>query len=74
MFKWTEIKKWAKENNFNISKTPKVDEYFWEEKKYTELKALVIDLWNEKTNNVHLDHQKNYKKTDQGHGIFRVFY
>ena len=66
MFKWTEIKKWSKENNFNISKTPKVDEYFWEEKKYTELKALVIDLWNEKTNNVHLDHQKNYKKTDQG--------
>jgi len=66
MFKWTEIKKWAKENNFNISKTPKVDDYFWEEKKYTELKALVIDLWNEKTNNVHLDHQKNYKKTDQG--------
>jgi hypothetical protein len=66
MFKWTEIKKWAKENNFNISKTPKVDEYFWEEKKYTELKALVVDLWNEKTNNVHLDHQKNYKKLDQG--------
>jgi hypothetical protein len=62
MFKWTEIKKWSKENNFNISKTPKVDEYFWEEKKYTELKDLVLDLWNQKTNNIHLDHQENYKK------------
>lgn len=62
MFKWTEIKKWAKENNFNISKTPKVDEYFWEEKKYTELKDLVLDLWNQKTNNIHLDHQENYRK------------
>ena len=66
MFKWTEIKKWAKENNFNISKTPKVDEYFWEEKKYTELKDLVLDLWNQKTNNIHLDHQKKYEKTVKG--------
>jgi len=30
------------------------------------LKDLVLDLWNKKTNNAHLEHQKKYKKTDQG--------
>lgn len=60
MFKWTEIKKWAKENNFEINKTSKLEEYFWNNKKYTNLYDLVVDLWNKKTNNKHLKHQKEY--------------
>lgn len=64
MYKWTEIKKWAKENNLVISKTPKIDEFIWEDKKYDDLNKLVVDLFNKITNNVHLKHQKNYKKND----------
>lgn len=65
MFNWTEIKKWAKENNYIISKTPKVNEYFWKDNKYNDLKNLVVDLWNDKTNNVHLEYQKSYKKEEK---------
>jgi hypothetical protein len=64
MYKWTEIKKWAKENNLSISKTPKIDEFIWGDKKYSNLNKLVADLYNELTNNVHLEHQKNYKKNN----------
>lgn len=60
MFKWTEIKKWAKENNFEISKTAKKEEYFWEDNVYTELIELVKALWNKKTNNKHIKHQKEW--------------
>lgn len=65
MFNWTEIKKWAKENNYSISKTPKVNEYFWKDNKYNDLKNLVVDLYNDKTNNVHLEHQKSYRKEEK---------
>lgn len=61
MFKWTEVKSWAKLNDFDISKTAKVDEYFWEDKVYYDLRSLVIDLWNRKTNNAYLDYQKSYR-------------
>ena len=64
MFKWTEIKKWANENNFSISKTAKIDEYFWEDKKYENINDLVKDLWNNMTNNKHLEHQKKYKNNN----------
>lgn len=62
MFKWTEIKSWAKNNGFVISKTPKIDEYFWENKKYECLQDLVLDLWNKKTNNKYGQYQKNRKQ------------
>lgn len=87
MFRWTEVRKWAKENGFYVYKTRYVDEYFWDGskikgpirkytpftglprdfkgKKYTELKDLVLDLWNKKTNNAHLAYQKAYKKIDK---------
>jgi hypothetical protein len=65
MFKWTEVKTWAKENNFNISKTPKLEQYHWEGKTYENLNELVIDLWNLKTNNKYLVYQKEYPKAQQ---------
>lgn len=61
MFKWTEVRSWAKENNFQISKTTKMEEYQWNEKKYSNLNELVSDLWNKKTNNKFLDYQKEFK-------------
>lgn len=63
MFKWTEVKSWAKENNFQISKTPKIEEYQWNEKTYDNLNELVADLWNKKTNNKFLDYQKEFKRS-----------
>ncbi len=68
MFKWTEVKKWANENNFKISKTPKVDEYFWDGNRYDDLNVLIVDLWNKKTDNIYVEYQNNYKK-QYGHSI-----
>jgi hypothetical protein len=62
MFKFNEVKKWAKENNFIISKLAKVEEYYWDGNKYTDLRSLVIDLWNKKTNNAYVEYQEEYKK------------
>jgi hypothetical protein len=58
---WKEIKNWAKENGFEISKIPKENRYVWNEKEYNDLDTLVTDLWNKMTNNKWLDYQKEYK-------------
>lgn len=61
-FTWTEIKKWATSNGYEIKKKPKENNYTWNEKEYTDLGILVTDLYNHKTNNKFKEHQENYEK------------
>ena len=72
--KWSEIKKWAKDKGYNVSrdKAENTDEYTYE---YTwtkddesagglstSVKDLATDIYNHMTDNKHLNHQLQYEK------------
>ena len=72
--KWSEIKKWAKDKGYNVSrdKVENTDEYTYE---YTwtkddesagglatSVKGLATDIFNHITDNKHLEYQLQYKQ------------
>ena len=59
-FNWSEIKKWAKTHNLEPKKI-KEGGYKLDEKHYSDIKDIVIDLWNIVSKNKWVEHQTNYK-------------
>lgn len=64
MFKWNEITKWAKKNDYKISR--KNETFFWvclktqKNGEESSLDNLVKKIYNEISEYKYLDHQKNY--------------
>ena len=85
MFKITEIKKWAKEKGYNITKkviakepenseeeAENVAEYHWFKIADPNINGIALSVskvtkavYNNMTNNVHLEYQQNYKKVEE---------
>lgn len=71
---WTNIKKWAKDKGYKVNREKSGDElnpynYEWHDVDNTEnkgtvnsLSKLAMDIYNNITDNKHLEHQKRYKQ------------
>lgn len=64
---WTEIKKWARENGYDILKEKGKDEYVWTKDSdpsvtglATSLNQLATDIYNDKTGNQWIEYQREY--------------
>lgn len=71
---WTNIKKWGKDKGYKVSREKSADQnnpYIYEWYKINDvaksgttnsLSKMAMDIYNDMTNNKHVEHQKNYKK------------
>lgn len=64
---WTEIKKWARENGYDVLKTKGEEEYLWtkdDDPSVTgichSVRQLATDIYNDKTGNKWLEYQQEY--------------
>lgn len=64
---WTEIKKWARENGYDVLKEKGKDEYVWTKDNdpsvtgvASSLNQLATDIYNDKTGNAWVEYQREY--------------
>ena len=72
--KWTNIKKWAKDKGYTVSRESSVDQnnpynYEWHliedvgrHGTTNSLSQMATDIYNDITNNKHIEHQERYKQ------------
>lgn len=72
---WTEVRKWAKEKGYEVSKEKETNEYFWSKENENGTKdsgvALSVSklaraIYNHITDNKWLEHQENFKNNMNG--------
>ena len=66
---WKEIKKWARQNGYDVLKTKGQEEYLWTKESDPSvtgichnIRQLATDIYNDKTGNKWVDYQQAYIK------------